>query len=115
MPKRIQMHRRKGGWRKDHPEAVIVARKSKWGNPYRVGTHGSAAVCVAKFSNALSGLIDNTRPPCPPITDVMALQDHAKAHIHELHGKDLACWCPLEQPCHADVLLALANPEMAFN
>lgn len=28
----------------------------------------------------------------------------------ELAGKDLACWCPLDQPCHADVLLELANP-----
>lgn len=26
-----------------------------------------------------------------------------------LRGKDLACWCPLDQPCHADVLLELAN------
>lgn len=26
-----------------------------------------------------------------------------------LHGRDLACWCPLDQPCHADVLLELAN------
>ncbi|SII07108.1 Uncharacterised protein [Mycobacteroides abscessus subsp. abscessus] len=27
----------------------------------------------------------------------------------ELAGHDLACWCPLDQPCHADVLLELAN------
>lgn len=26
-----------------------------------------------------------------------------------LRGRDLACWCPLDQPCHADVLLELAN------
>lgn len=30
-----------------------------------------------------------------------------------LRGKDLACWCPLDQPCHADVLLAIANPGWA--
>lgn len=29
----------------------------------------------------------------------------------ELHGLNLSCWCPLDRPCHADVLLALANPE----
>ncbi|ETX26587.1 DUF4326 domain-containing protein [Roseivivax isoporae] len=29
--------------------------------------------------------------------------------IRELRGKDLACWCPLDQPCHADVLLEIAN------
>jgi len=27
----------------------------------------------------------------------------------ELAGRDLACWCPLDGPCHADVLLAVAN------
>ncbi len=27
----------------------------------------------------------------------------------ELRGRDLCCWCPLDQPCHADVLLELAN------
>lgn len=31
------------------------------------------------------------------------------ADIAELRGKNLACWCPLDQPCHADVLLELAN------
>lgn len=30
----------------------------------------------------------------------------------ELSGRDLACWCPLDQPCHADVLLELANPDL---
>jgi Protein of unknown function (DUF3631)/Domain of unknown function (DUF4326) len=30
-----------------------------------------------------------------------------------LHGRDLACWCPLDQPCHADVLLEIANPSMS--
>jgi hypothetical protein len=29
----------------------------------------------------------------------------------ELAGRDLACWCPLDQPCHADFLLDLANTE----
>jgi hypothetical protein len=32
------------------------------------------------------------------------------ADISQLKGKDLMCWCPLDQPCHADILLALANP-----
>jgi hypothetical protein len=31
--------------------------------------------------------------------------------LTELRGKNLACWCPLDQPCHADVLLELANKE----
>ena len=39
---------------------------------------------------------------------------HTEAELAEwlapLRGRDLACWCPLDQPCHADVLLELANP-----
>jgi len=30
-------------------------------------------------------------------------------YVGELRGHDLACWCPLDQPCHGDVLLELAN------
>ena len=29
--------------------------------------------------------------------------------IHLLKGKNLACWCPLDQLCHADLLLKIAN------
>ena len=36
---------------------------------------------------------------------------HLTLDLSELRGKDLACWCPLDQPCHADVLLELANRE----
>jgi hypothetical protein len=32
-----------------------------------------------------------------------------------LYGRDLACWCPIDQPCHADVLLEIANPQEAAN
>ncbi|MDE2426745.1 MAG: DUF4326 domain-containing protein [Elusimicrobia bacterium] len=31
------------------------------------------------------------------------------ARLHELYGRDLACWCSASRPCHADVLLELAN------
>lgn len=38
--------------------------------------------------------------PAPPSLDEIR---------QSLAGKNLACWCPLDQPCHADVLLELAN------
>jgi len=38
---------------------------------------------------------------CPEIT--------AALNVAELRGKNLACWCKLDAPCHADVLLELAN------
>lgn len=37
-----------------------------------------------------------------------SMQEEIRA---ELAGKNLACWCPLDQPCHADVLLEIANKE----
>lgn len=35
--------------------------------------------------------------------------DFLRESLHELRGKNLACWCRLDDPCHADVLLELAN------
>jgi len=32
-----------------------------------------------------------------------------KAIRKELAGKNLMCWCPEDQPCHADTLLEIAN------
>lgn len=88
MAKRIQRKRSKG-W-KMPSGAVYVGRPTKWGNIYIVGRDGTASECVEKYEWWLgfTGRINE---------------------LEELRGKDLACWCPLGQPCHADVLLRLAN------
>lgn len=90
MPKRIQRKRSKG-WRM--PEgAVYVGRPTIFGNPYKVSINGTASQCVEVYRNSLR------------------VQPALKRLIRrELRGKDLACWCRLDQPCHADVLLELAN------
>lgn len=86
MPKRVQI-RRDQPWRQDNPSAVIVDRRTKWGNPRKIGADTDRAHAVAWFEAHVA-------PGLP---------------VHELAGLDLACWCPLDQPCHADVLLRLAN------
>lgn len=93
-PRRIQLSRRKG-WRK--PEgAIVVARPSKWENPFKVGVAGkTAGWCVHTFREWLLGTREG-----------QYLADEAKK---ELRGKSLCCWCRLGQPCHADVLLEIAN------
>lgn len=119
LPQRIQMTRR-WPWRAEHPEAVIVARPSKWGNPIdwkhysahtprympdgelndeirRVPDADRRRWAVSDFKNQL--VYGNGFPGFPTIDEIRA----------ELAGKDLACWCPLDQPCHADVLLNIAN------
>lgn len=40
------------------------------------------------------------------------LREHLLANLSELRGKNLACWCRLDQPCHADVLLEKANTDI---
>jgi len=91
MPERIQLRRTKG-WRKPAC-AIVVARPSRWGNPFRVGVDGDRAQCVAAYRRALE------RGELRFTADDVRL---------ELAGHDLACWCPLGEPCHADVLLEVA-------
>lgn len=105
VPHRIQLSRAKG-WRK--PEgAIVVARPSRWGNQFRVGDEHAF----------IDG--DQVHGIDEPLTRSDAVQlfriwidRHpiwADAARRELAGRDLACWCPLDEPCHADVLLKLAN------
>jgi hypothetical protein len=98
-PQRIRLSRARG-WRL--PEgAIVVARPTRFGNPFRVGDPGvpDAATAVALFRRALaSGELERTRPA------------FARASIRQaLRGHDLACWCPLDSACHADVLMEAAN------
>lgn len=92
--RRLQLSRR-AGWRKP-AGAVVVARPSRWGNPFRLTNEGTRAEVVAAFDRALAA--------GDPILGFTAADVQ-----RELAGRDLACWCPLDQPCHADVLLRVAN------
>ena len=105
MPKRIKRERRLG-WRM--PEgAVYVGRPTKWGNPIRVGQR-FALVQIGRDPTFIdrSLAVELFRKNC---WATMTSQREFAA----LRGKDLVCWCPLDQPCHADVLLEWANaPEV---
>ena len=107
-PVRIQLSRRKG-WRLP-PDSVKVDRSTKWGNPWRVGEPGipDAAEAVRLFRAALCGFMSNGSF-CAPQARPGSYIDAIQSGIAELRGKNLACWCPLDQPCHADVLLEVAN------
>lgn len=110
MPQRIQRKRTKG-WRM--PEgAIYVGRPTKWGNPYCIGDE-SAFIGVDPVFNA-----DEEPLTARDVKELfrIALGRYVLAITpefvrHELRGHDLACWCPLDSPCHADVLLELANRE----
>ena len=89
---RIQRSRARG-WQKPDG-AVVVTRGTKWGNPYRIGTDGvlDNAAAVAMFREYLG--------QHPELVEAARV---------ELRGKVLCCWCSLDKPCHADVLLEVAN------
>lgn len=97
--KRVRMSRSKA-WRIDNPNAVIVSRGGgrKWGNPCRNPDKEHAA---ASFVNWISG--------CKIARDIYGEPPTLKEIREALSGKDLACWCSLNEPCHADALLHLAN------
>ena len=112
--KRIQRRRTKG-WRM--PEgAVYVGRPSRWGNWYKPGD-------TYMWLPDLPWPIPTWREP-GPIGDTRARVERCPdnetaiawyaiwitySDATALRGRDLACWCPLDMPCHADVLLEMAN------
>lgn len=100
MPQRIQLSRRKG-WRK--PEnTVVVARPTKWGNPFPIAEYGRPRA-IAAFRAMLDDPAQRDALGYPDLEQIRAA----------LAGKNLACWCPLDQPCHGDVLLEVANRDPA--
>ncbi len=105
MPSRVQLSRRKG-WRMP-PEAVKVDRTSKWGNPFVIGVDGDRRACIDLYREFVVGNAIASR------VDVLAARRLVTENLYELRGKHLACWCPMDGPCHADILLALANADPA--
>lgn len=105
MPDRIRLSRAKG-WRLP-PNTVNVARPSKWGNPFVVGRDGTRAECVNRYRYLLAGYISLACEAS--VADQRRARHRVAAEIESLRGKNLACWCPLDKPCHADVLLEIAN------
>lgn len=131
MPQRIRLSRAKG-YRKP-PGAVVVARGTRWGNPFKVGE------TVTKLSPLFPCLARTVQGCEHPRTwgrwsfDAVTAYDpqgvvdaygwwlveqpELMLSLPELRGRDLACWCPLLDaegrpvPCHADVLLSLANED----
>jgi len=104
MPVRIQLSRKKGFRLQERSrainglEAVKVDRATRFGNPVYEGMwkNYTAADAVRDFRKWITGdLSVRTYGPPPDISD--------------LRGKNLACWCKPGEPCHADVLLEVAN------
>jgi hypothetical protein len=98
-PQRVQL-KRSAGW-KMPANTVKVDRTTPWGNPFTVADCGSAAIAVAQHGRWMRGEIAAPGGLEPP----------SRAAIRAaLGGRNLACWCAPNGPCHADLLLTFANP-----
>jgi len=106
IPQRVQLSRKKG-WRMP-PNTISVARPGRWGNPFSVlpelapGTPAGRYVAMPNVEAAVAAYRQWLRDDPAG----RALAHEAK---HALRGRDLACWCRLDGPCHAQVLLEVAN------
>ena len=119
-PHRVQRKRTRG-WRTP-PNTAYVGRPTRWGNPFRVGIWGTAQECVDAYEKWMS---NDTSPEMCAWRN--SLFDNPKFDHHYsgmggfimmcapyysflgLRGMNLSCWCSLNEPCHADVLLRLVN------
>ncbi len=106
LPIRIQRHRARG-WRIP-AHAKYVGPGSLYGSPFRVARsplelkYGGARV-VESPSDAVEKYRDWIRHTAEG-------RFVAGCAARNLWGLDLVCWCPADQPCHADTLLEIANP-----
>lgn len=140
MPQRIQRKRTKG-WRM--PEgAIYVGRPTKFGNPFRAYKCTCCGYWDVKDDNGVTYLVNHDYVRQEHVrsnratwtTQHEAIEESVRlytaeltywiggrmewdpefqSHVKALRGHDLACFCPLNQPCHADVLLQLANEDTA--
>lgn len=131
MAERIQRKRR-GGW-KAPTGAVYVGRGTRWGNPWRVaraegcnagpevhsqwrsGQHWHAVWpdgehwCYPDKAGAFERVVEVYRLSLLSGLSTFAVLPTVAEVREQLAGKDLMCWCAPDLPCHADVLLAVAN------
>lgn len=91
MPRRFRLSRKRGA--RKPAGAVVVARPSKWGNPHKIGRLTRNQAIDAYKRGVYAGRLAFT------VADVR----------RELKGRDIACWCKLEDACHGDLLMAIAN------
>jgi len=113
VPERIQLRRTKG-WRKP-PNTVVVARPTRWGNPF-TGQEAAQRYPSLTPADSRRFVVNEFRDMLrsPNLREWYGYPSDAEIRT-ALRGRNLACWCPLVDehggpaPCHADVLLEIAN------
>lgn len=127
MPTRVQRKRQRG-WTApldaQGRKPIYVGRPTIYGNPIRVDREPGSGLWIVHLPEADGvkprqfGDYQFKRQALQVAVDAFraALRtpggaEQAELFAAKLHGRDLMCWCPLDEPCHADVLLAVARGE----
>lgn len=122
-PIRIQRKRTKG-WKMPENTIYVGRNNSELGvgpfsNPfkigcfYKIGNGGNYGMtwcmCIdEKYANGFTKVIDNAHA-VEMFKEYISKYPLSKENIEKIRGKNLACWCTLDKPCHADELLKIAN------
>jgi hypothetical protein len=115
--------RRENYYKKLPTGGVLVARPTRWGNPFvidmspiglgyevryqvRPGTRPDVIADGLTVEEAVARAVTEYRAwlRCAPRGIEIAA-----AAKKELKGREVYCYCPLDRPCHADVLAEIAN------
>ena len=108
---RVQRKRTKGYHLPENTKCVD--RTSKWGNPYKVVQEGHTWRVMDKEGNYYGENYATKEKAAGKAVELFRLWvdieiKEGRLNLDELKGKNLACFCPLSSPCHADYLLQLA-------
>jgi hypothetical protein len=112
MPIRVQRTRTKDGGIPSG--AIYIGRPGRWGNPCRAIYSPAAGAWQADYDGVRVGTWPTRDGANRYATEayrrlLRVTPDRVAAARAELAGRDLACWCKTSDPCHADVLLEIAN------
>lgn len=117
MPKRIQRERTKG-WRIP-AGTVCIDRSTKWGNPYyikKITDRSGTRFYVFDKDDLVLADFDTKTQAAEYAVELFETSVKQRCDLRfvneikrELKGKDIACWCAEDAPCHGDILLEIAN------
>jgi hypothetical protein len=120
-PQRIQRKRTKG-W-KMPPNTVCVTRPGNHGNPFKVGgwfkmgNGNYGFTWLQRFDEVDADiygftLIKTKAQAVQWYRRYRELYPFTNAETEALRGRNIACFCPLTDPCHGDVILELVNAKI---
>lgn len=113
-PVRIQRSRQHKQISPNGLPIAYVGRPGRWGNPFKVIKEDGVWWIIDKDGNYWDKCHYEKPPAVKRCVELYYAHIEGRVlikaiHLEELRGKNLGCWCKIGDPCHADVLLELAN------